>query len=250
MYWDQLTSAQLDRLDRKIPVILPMAATEQHGPHLPLATDRLIGEHFCRELNERMPESILILPSISIGCSDHHMDFVGSLSLSHATFQSQAQDVLDSVMAHGFDRLVLLNSHGGNQGVGQVVMESVGFENPDIRVVFTSWWRTVDWTAAGLEPEPGDAGHAGEFETSLMLVIAPELVDTESIQPKANIPTFDWAEGDLIRSGKAGLYRRMTGLTSNGAFGDPGKASAEKGQMITALVVDALVRILTDLRNA
>jgi len=250
MYWDQLTSPQIDRLDRRVPVILPMAATEQHGPHLPLATDRLIGEHFCRELNERMPEGILVLPSMSVGCSDHHLDFAGSLSLRHETFIRQATDVLKSVIAHRFARIVLLNSHGGNQGVGQVVLESVGYAHPEVKVMMATWWKVAAEDLTSLnESGPGGIGHAGEFETSLMMLIAPGLVDVSAAQPRANLTTFTWAEADLIRGSGAGVYRRMREMTSNGAFGDPLTGSAEKGRDITDLVVDALAAIVTDFRN-
>ena len=250
MYWDQLTSPQIDRLDRRIPVILPMAATEQHGPHLPLATDRLIGEHFCRELSGRMPEGVLILPSMAVGCSDHHMEFSGSLSVRHETFVHHAADILSSVIAHRFTRLVILNSHGGNQGVGQVVMESVGFHKPDVKIMLATWWKvTADELLALNETGPGGIGHAGEFETSLIMLIAPGLVDERAIQSRANLATFSWAEGDLIRGGSAAVYRRMKQMTSNGAFGDPTAASAEKGRAITDLVVDALAAMMTDFRN-
>lgn len=250
MYWDQLTSPQVDRLDRRIPVILPMAATEQHGPHLPLATDRLIVEHFCSALNDRMPEGVLILPQMAVGCSDHHLDFAGSLSLRHQTFLDHATDVLNSVIVHRFTRFMLLNSHGGNQGVGQVILESVGYRNPGVKIMLASWWKTAaDDLVALNESGPGGIGHAGEFETSLMMLIAPGLVDRTAAQPRANLGTFSWAEGDLIRGSGASVYRRMREMTSNGAYGDPLAASAEKGHAITELVVDALAAMVTDFRN-
>jgi hypothetical protein len=84
--WQSLTSKALARLDRSIPVVLPVAAVEQHGPHLPLATDRLIAEHFCRELDRELPDRVLILPTVAVGCSQHHMDFPGTLSVSHDGF--------------------------------------------------------------------------------------------------------------------------------------------------------------------
>jgi len=250
MYWDQLTSPQIDRLDRRIPVILPVAATEQHGPHLPLATDRIIGEHFCREVNERMPEGVLILPSMAVGCSDHHLDHSGSLSLRHETFLNHATDILNSVLRHRFTRLVILNSHGGNQGIGQVAFESIGFKNPEIKILFATWWKVAGEDLLALnESGPGGTGHAGEFETSLMMLVAPGLVDRAAMQSRANLATFGWAEMDLVRGPAASVYRRMRQMTSNGAFGDPQAASAEKGKAITELVVDALAAMLTDFRN-
>ena len=123
MNWDQLTSPEIDALDRSIPVILPVAAIEQHGLHLPLATDRMIVEYFCQQLNEAIPDQVLILPVMSVGCSEHHMEFTGSLTLKHDTFQQQAEDILGSVVVHGFKNLIIYNSHGGNLGISQVIVE-------------------------------------------------------------------------------------------------------------------------------
>ena len=88
MYWDQLTSVQLAALDKQTPVLLNIAAIEQHGAHLPVATDRMIGEYFSGLLNKEIGDKVLILPIVAVGCSDHHMGFCGTLTLSHSTFSA------------------------------------------------------------------------------------------------------------------------------------------------------------------
>lgn len=250
MFWDQLTSPEIDALDRNIPVVLPVAATEQHGPHLPLATDRMIGEHFCRALDQQMPDSVLILPIVSVGCSEHHTDFAGSLSVQHTTFLAQLTDVANCVVKYGFKNLLVFNSHGGNQAIGQTFLEVFGYRNPQCRVALLTWWRLALAELKEIsETGPGGAGHAGEMETSLMLLIAPDLVRTDRIQPKANLPTFDWAEADMLNGAPAGIYQTMKQRTPNGAFGEPAAASREKGARITAVVLDALVGIVSTLRK-
>lgn len=253
MIWDQLTSSQINQLDKNIPVVLVMAATEQHGPHLPLATDRLIGEYFAQKLHEAMPDQVLVLPAISVGCSDHHMDFSGTLTLSHNSFAGQVHDILRSVMQHEFHKIILLNSHGGNQGIGQVLIEQLGHQFPTSRLVLATWWRIAAQALEEItETDPGGTGHAGEFETSLMMLIAPHLVVNEEINPKSNIPTFPWAEGDMLRSPQAAYYRSIKEMTSNGVFGEPSAASAETGKKIADVVLKALKQIvidLSDLRN-
>lgn len=251
MIWDQLTSEKLAQCQRNIPVLLPLAATEQHGAHLPLATDRLIGEHFAGQLHQSIPQQVLVLPAISVGCSDHHMDFCGSLTLSHEVFIQQVKEIILSVIHHGFDRIVLLNSHGGNQAVGQVIIEQLGRDHPECHFVMATWWRIV--TQALMEVTEtgfGGVGHAGEFETSLMMLIAPDLVDTANIRKGDNQPNFNWADGDMLRSPQASYYRTMQQMTPNGVFGDPRAASVEKGQRITQLVVDRLKEIVGDLSTA
>ena len=248
MIWDQLTSPEIDALNRSIPVILPVAAIEQHGAHLPLATDRMIGEYFCHQLHMDIPDNVLILPAMGVGCSEHHLDFRGSLTLQHDTFLQQAEDILGSVAHHGFKNLIIFNSHGGNSGIAQVIVEHFGYRHPECRVVLATWWKITGEALFELnETGAGGVGHAGEFETSLMMTIAPELVHHDKIEGKKNRRNFEWATGDLLRGPEASLYRSMKGNTPNGVFGEPRMISAEKGLQITNIVVRALKKIVLDL---
>lgn len=250
MNWDQLTSPQVAALDKNLPVVFPVAATEQHGPHLPLATDRMIGEHFCNRLDQQINSEVLILPVMSVGCSSHHLDFAGSLSISHDTFLRQATDVLNTVIHHGFKNILVLNCHGGNIGVGTVFTEQFGAANPEVNLAFTSWWKLTGPELMSLnETGEGGVGHACEFETSLMQVIAPDLVDLDKIESKQNNSTFDWAESDMLRGSRASYYRSIKQMTANGVYGDATKSSPEKGQQITEIVVKQLVRLVTDLKK-
>jgi len=247
MIWEQLTTLELDKMDRKIPVILPMAAIEQHGPHLPMATDRMIGEHFCQKLNEAIPHEVLILPTMTVGCSEHHMDFAGTLTMQHSTFLQQAEDILGSAIQHGFSNFLILNSHGGNQSIGGVLLERMGKRNPDCQIVFTTWWHAampeiLEFNQTG----EGGVGHAGEFETSLMMHIAPELVK-QPLPQGGNIATYSWANRDMLRGAKAGLYRTMKEMTPNGVFGNPTNSTPEQGEAITEVVIDVLKTIIFDL---
>ena len=246
MYWDRLTSQEIDRLDRNLPVIMLIAATEQHGPHLPLATDHLIGSHFLTELEREIPEKILILPGQVVGCSNHHMDFAGTLSLSHDTMASVVEDVLSCVLEHGFTRVILFNSHGGNKGIAQVINEHLG---PEFEYFLTvTWWQLASKALQDIcTTGPGGTGHAGEFETSLMLAIDPSLVHLDSISQGQNQKTFSWADGDMLQAPSVSLYRSMYEMTPNGVFGDPTQSSAEQGRKITKLIVTRMRQIIADL---
>ncbi len=248
MYWDQLSSKQIAALDKNIPVLLNIAAIEQHGAHLPVATDRLIGEYFSGLLNKEMEDKVLILPIVAVGCSDHHMDFSGTLSLSHNTFAAVVKEMIQSVLHHGFYNIILLNSHGGNQGIMQVIVEQLGFANPHAHIIGGSWWNIAKEELLKItESGPGGTGHACEFETSLMKVIAPELVNESLIQKGANVTSFELANGDLLFGPKVSFYRTMKELTPNGVFGNPLLSTVEKGLQIGASVTKALKGLVLEM---
>ena len=248
-FGDRLTSREIDGLERSIPVIIPISAIEQHGPHLPLATDRIIGWHFLTQLEKEISDKVLILPSLGIGCSSHHMEFPGTLSYTHDTLFAMVEDIVESLLEHGFHRIILFNSHGGNQGVAQVLSERLG---PELTYFSTiTWWRLAASALLDLSRTgPGGVGHAGEFETSLMLHIDPDLVRKKLIEKGKNQATFSWAEGDMLRSGSAGLYRSMYEMTPNGIYGDPTQSSADQGLKISRLIVSRLKGIVLDLYKA
>ena len=248
MYWDQLTSIQLAALDKQTPVLLNIAAIEQHGAHLPVATDRMIGEYFSGLLNKEIGDKVLILPIVAVGCSDHHMGFCGTLTLSHNTFSSVVKEIIQSVLNHGFYNIILLNSHGGNQGIMQVIIEQLGFANPNAHILGASWWNVAKEELLKItETDFGGTGHACEFETSLMKVIAPNLVEESLIKKGANVFSFPQADGDLLTGPKISFYRTMKELTPNGVFGDPTFSSAEKGVRIGEVVTAGLKQLVMDI---
>jgi len=250
MYWQDLSSPEFNAIDRSTPVVLPVAAVEQHGPHLPLATDRMIADFFAGLMNARLGSSVLILPTVAVGCSEHHMLFPGSLTLCHETFSRVCQEYLGSAHRHGFRNFLVLNSHGGNRGICQVLLERFGAEHPDCRVAVATWWRIACEQLLPMnESGPGGVGHACEFETSLMLHIAPQSVRKDVIPPRSNKSTFDWAEEDLLRTSRVSLYRSMPQITPNGVWGDATRATAEKGQQIATIVGSALSQVLCEMAS-
>ena len=249
MIWARLSRVQLDAADRKIPVILPVAATEQHGPHLPLATDTLIAEAIATRLDRACSDKLLVLPTQAIGCSEHHMKFAGSLTLTHETFRRSVMEVADSVIRHGFKRILILNSHGGNVAIDAVITEQLGQRYPTVETVVANWWVVAGERLKAIrEGGFGSVGHACEFETSLVLAIAPELVDmsrapkSDGIQHRAAI-----LRSDIFQPAPATFYRPFHELTRHGVFGKPTLASAEKGERILSVTVAALKELVIGL---
>lgn len=251
MRWEHLTSAQLAACSRELPVIMSIAAIEQHGPHLPLATDSLIGEHYLQCVDERLREDILIVPQVKVCCSAHHMDFAGTLTVRHETFLSYVGDILDSIAAHGFRKLVLFNSHGGNEAVGRVMLEKWGASHPEARIFMFSWWRLAARELAQVQESGfGGVGHACEFETSLLQHFAPQLVVGSEIREASIQPTFAWAETDMLNAPCGLLYRSMKEISGGtGVVGAPTFASAAKGRRISDIVVERCAAMLADIRR-
>ena len=251
MRWETLTTNEVAALDRDIPVVLNVAAIEQHGPHLPLATDAVIGDHFLQALEQKLGERVLILPQVKVCCSEHHMDFAGTLSIRHETFLAYVGDILESVARHGFRNIVLFNSHGGNQAIGQVLLETFGTKHRDCRVAFLTWWRLAAKELGAIR-ESAFAGvnHACEFETSLMLLGAPESVRTALVSGMSYVETHDWANADMILPARGALFRSMHEMSGGtGVVGDPSLATREKGQAITAAVVAQLANVVETIRQ-
>jgi creatinine amidohydrolase len=252
MKWELLSTEQLSAVSRELPVIMNIAAIEQHGPHLPLATDSLVGAHFLDRLDERLSDDLLIVPQVKVCCSAHHMDFAGTLTVRHETLIAYVSDILDSIYSHGFRKLVLFNSHGGNEAVGRVVLEQWGAAHPSARMFMLTWWRVAARELAAVQESGfGGVGHACEFETSLVQYFAGHLVAGDRIKAPSMPPTFAWAEADMLNAPCGVLYRSMKEMSGGtGVVGAPTFASAAKGQKISDIVVGRLASMLADVRAA
>ena len=248
MFWDSLTSEEIGRCDKSLPVLLPIASIEQHGAHLPTSTDSSINELLLKGIEAEMSDKILILPITKITCSKHHMDFPGSLTVSHQTFYHYVTDILNAVLQNGFKTIVIFNSHGGNQGIGQVLVESFGSQNPDVKILCVSWWKIAVAELRELN-ESGfkGVGHACEFETSLMELFDPKTVRKDKIHKADFNPFFSWEEGDLLQAPTVSFYKSMKTQTNNGVYGDPTYANKQKGERIKKIVVEKLKQILLDI---
>jgi creatinine amidohydrolase len=241
-----LTTNEFAGISRTTPVLLNIAAIEQHGPHLEVCTDAVIGEHFMTRLDQEMGNRMLILPQVKVCCSEHHMDFAGTLTVRHETFLAYVGDILESVLRQGFNRLILFNSHGGNQAIGQVLVEKLGERHAEARIALLTWWRLAAPELAGIrESAPGGVNHACEFETSLMLLTAPDSVRASLVPGMSYVKTQDWADIDMLASNRGYLFRTMKEISGGtGTVGDPSLATAEKGERISEAVVNALKHVV------
>lgn len=206
-------------------IILPLGATEQHGPHLPLGTDTVRAIGLAERLAAHLPDA-LIAPPLPIGCSDEHSGFAGLLSLDTATLVNVIVDCARRMVAWGARRVVLLSAHGGNDAALARTAERLRHDLPALYVWTPSdLLITADEVLAiahrdDISPEAIGL-HAGEGETSEMLCLHPELVRLEQREPGY---TGDM-EVVMPRLREAGLQP----VTPNGILGDPTRADAERG---------------------
>lgn len=246
MKWQSLRRTELDAFDRKTPVILPTAAVEQHGEHLPLGTDVWINEAILDRLDASFNRRLLILPTQQVGCSEHHMKFPGSLTLSHEAFKMVVMDVARSAMRHGFKRLFILNSHGGNMAVNGVIGEKLGQEHPDAQVLVASWWQAAASKVAPMqEGGLGSTGHACEFETSIIQAIAPDRVDMSRAVDDGIQFDAPMMKSDMFKGAAASCYRSFEQMTPSGVYGKPSLASAEKGTRLLDAAATAIHDLIT-----
>ena len=227
--FSSLNWKQVDALPRESTLlVLPTAAIEQHGHHLPLATDTLINNLLLGRALEKLPAELPIyaLPPVHYGKSNEHIGFPGTLSVSASTFMAVLRDLGASIASAGFKKLVLYNTHGGNTSLIDVMAR-------DLRAEFGLRTFALHGSAgisfAGLSPQERAYGfHAGEVETSFLLASVPELVDRSAYTVNY---IADVNKPELLRPENApAVFTWLTReIAESGVLGDPRPASAEKG---------------------
>ncbi|ATQ67582.1 MULTISPECIES: creatininase family protein [Methylosinus] len=248
-YWTDLTTVDFRDLDRsRVIAVLPLAAVEQHGPHLPVGVDSAIMQGMIERVVERLPEDldVLFLPQQAIGVSIEHGDFPGTLTLSHETALRLVTEIGEGVARAGCRKLVLLNSHGGNTPLlSQAALELRARRG--MLAVACSWHRFGYPDGLFPEDEIRLGVHGGEIETSLMLALAPDFVDTARAarfgsESEAFEREFTWLRADK----PIGFGWMTQDLSRDGALGDAAAASAAKGEAAADYWATAFVELLRD----
>jgi creatinine amidohydrolase len=238
-----LTWPALQALSKDTPIVFPVAALEQHGHHLPLFTDSMLLGEIMRRVSERLGDRIVCAPLQWLGNSDHHLDFPGTLSAPPRVYLDLLGGLLENFIQHGFKRLVFINGHGGNDVPGRQAIFEVRQRHrsrTDLLLLFATYWqlRTQPWPAAPSFSQ-NEMAHACEWETSMILRLAPKLVG-----PLAGIAPIP--PGNAFLPAARGWITRDR--TTPGHIGDPQAATAEKGEWLfgkfTTEVVALLERVL------
>jgi creatinine amidohydrolase len=244
--WRKLRADQLrEQARRDAIVILPIAAIEQHGPHLPVEVDSMLGETVAARTAAKLQaagEEVLVLPVLWTGLSEHHMSFGGTITLDNATFAAVVAGVVKSVVRQGFRRIALLNAHGGNENALRTIVDDLTPKLGVPIIQFTYWYAAAVAIGKILETQ-GGLQHACEAETAMMKAVRPELVAEDRISLAKSNTTPDLS--DLVGGGVY-MWRSIGSRSGSGVIGNPEAASKEKGEAL----FDAISTALTEkLRN-
>lgn len=229
---------EVKALSPETPVVIPVAAVEQHGHHLPVYTDSYLLGEVTRRASDALADRVLFAPLQWLGNSDHHIDFPGTLSARPRTYLDLLNGLADDFLTHGFKRLVFLNGHGGNITPGkQAVFELRQRERSrsDLLLLFATYWDFAKPWETRSDLVQRQMGHACEFETSMMQRIVPHLV-----KDVANLQTVDF--GFAFEPAYRGWITKER--TVPGHIGSPQLATPEKGEHLFQAFSAGVVKFL------
>lgn len=235
-------------------VIVPTGATEQHGQHLPLEVDSCIVEEVARRAAELVASQIrvIVAPTVPFGVSGYHMSFPGTLTLSMQTFLAVVEEICESLIHHGFRRILILNGHGGNHDPIKIAARNIA-DRTGVAVAAASYWNIAADELAPFQDSEVDAipGHACGFETACMLLLRPSLVDKEAmISTSTVVGQHGYLREQYFkkrlqwREPKVQLPQQVGVVGPFGWAGDPTKGTEEKGRRYVEIIVEQLARFL------
>lgn len=251
-YWQDLTTSDFAGLDpESVIALLPVAAVEQHGPHLPLGTDSMIVSAAARALVDRVPAGVtlLVLPAIEVGHSPEHESFPGTLSADAETLLELWTGVGRRVAAAGVRKLILLNAHGGQKSLVDLVAVRLRREQRML-VVRAS---TFSFVPSDLfDPRERLNGlHGGDVETSLMLHLMPDLVRRDRLADFGGLPARLAADNEILGVEKpVGFGWMSEDLNPAGVVGNAAAATADKGRACFEHIVARLAKLVAEVAAA
>src|SRR3954464_3951671 len=241
MRFHEMTFPELRRVPRDSTVLLmPIAACEQHSHHLATYTDTVLCTGVGEGVEQRMPQQVLLTPTLWMGASHHHLRFGATLSADVDTHIDILCDLVVPLLEDGYQRLLILNGHGGNIDTMHVALRRIQPDFTDRLLSAASYWDLAAKELAALAEGPRKSmGHACEFETSMMLALRPDLVRRDQIRDDP--PRDDPALRGLF------LADDMKQKTDHGCVGYPQLASAEKGRAFLNAAIDRTCEVVAAL---
>ena len=233
MHLTEATWTEAARLETELAV-LPVGSTEQHGPHAPLGTDALAAEAIAREGVDRADREVAVAPPVPVGVAEEHRHFAGTLWVAPDTFRAYVRETVASLAHHGWDRVVVVNGHGGNVAPLREACARLTRDEAAYAVPFT-WFDAIDTD----DLERG-MGHGGPVETSLVRHLRPDLVEEAQFKAAADGASDRWGE---FHAG-VNLAYDSAEFTQSGVVGDPREGSPELGERLHDRASDRLAALV------
>jgi len=252
-WWGDFKAADFAAVDSDAVIaVLPVAATEQHGPHLPLSTDTEIMRGMLAKVAQRLPDGLdlRVLPIQEVGKSNEHINVPGTLSLDPVIALEAWTQIGDSIARTGIRKLVVITSHGGNEEVMALLTREMRVRHRMLAVK-SSWGRFGYPAGIFSEDEQPYGVHGGDIETSLMLHFRPDLVDMNRAENfRSNVKAAERDFALLRQTGQFGFAWLATDLNPAGVVGNAAAATPDKGRQTAEHQAEGFVRLLADIRKA
>ena len=230
--------------------VLPVGTIEQHGPHLPLATDVLTASEMSRLAVESIPDEAILMPPVCYSFNEHHMDFPGTIAVQGETIIRYVTDIGTSLARHGFRKVLLFNGHGSNVPFLDIAARNISNQTEAI-CAMASWWSLIprELFAELRESDyPGGMAHGCELETSVLLHLRPDLVQIEKARRDINFAPSDFFYWDLQSPSPIIFQEWFSRYSKTGTVGDPTKATKKKGEKFVSAVVGRLIALIKEFR--
>ncbi len=229
----EMTWPDVAALDRDVVVLIPTGSLEQHGAHLPLFTDSILATAAAEACEAECSEMSLLVPTVWLGCSGHHLGFDGSLTNSFDGYDEVLVQIIERLIGYGFYRFYLINGHGGNTSSNDLVCRRIKMAHDGILIGHAGYFQFIDekLLLSNMEGRVKGIRHACEAETSLMMHVRPELV-------RGNLRRDDGLHSEPT---VPGLVWHFDEVTEAGSLGQATLATAEKGKLFFESAVQGLV---------
>lgn len=247
--WSRLKASEVSALARRDAiVIVPVGATEQHGPHLPTMVDWRCAQEVSLRAARIVTDTraVVVAPTIPYGMSEHHMSLGGTLSLDYAALNAVVRCVVTSAARHGFRRVFVLNGHGGNTTALQNIVAELTVQT-QLPLATGTYWDIAAASIRELLDGQDALLHACEAETSMVMAVAPDTVDAAAARSVAKGALVPGLSGVPTVNPAVYRWRQMSSRSPVGVIGDASTASPEKGErLLQAIAADVAAALLNE----